>query len=131
MVQYRPLGVLISKLQSLLRIGVAPDGKRNIHTFKLDFDTTERAVGIAKRMGYTWELSPEGKPDVMIAALSGITLSDDVALFREAGVSCVSLGETLIKSSNHKQITAEHIEEQNLLSGLLHSVTFLFFRSFI
>lgn len=84
---------------------------RNLHTFKLDLDTTERAIGIAKRMGYTWKLSPEGKPDVMIAALSGITSSDDVALFRAAGVSCVLVGETLMKSSNPKQTIAELLGE--------------------
>ena len=84
---------------------------RNLHTFKLDLDTTERAIGIAKKMGYTWKLTPEGVPDVLIAALSGITSSDDVALFRSAGVSCVLVGETLMKSSNPKQTIAELLGE--------------------
>jgi anthranilate synthase / indole-3-glycerol phosphate synthase / phosphoribosylanthranilate isomerase len=85
---------------------------RNLHTFKLDLDTTERAIGIAKKMGFTWELKPGGPvPDIMIAALSGITSSDDVAIFRKAGVSCVLVGETLMKSSNPKQTIAELLGE--------------------
>jgi hypothetical protein len=85
---------------------------RNLHTFKLDLDTTERAIGIAKKMGFTWELKPGGPvPDIMIAALSGITSSDDVAIFRKAGVSCVLVGETLMKSTNPKQTIAELLGE--------------------
>ena len=85
---------------------------RNLHTFKLDLDTTERAIGIAKSKGFTWQLTPEKThPDIMIAALSGITSSDDVSLFRKAGVSCVLVGETLMKSSNPKQTIAELLGE--------------------
>ena len=29
---------------------------RNLHTFKLDLDTTERAIKIAKEMGFSWQL---------------------------------------------------------------------------
>ena len=79
---------------------------RNLHTFKLDLDTTERAIGIAAKKGFSWQLTASGElPDIMIAALSGITSSDDVALFRKAGVSCVLVGETLMKSSDPKQVT--------------------------
>jgi anthranilate synthase / indole-3-glycerol phosphate synthase / phosphoribosylanthranilate isomerase len=85
---------------------------RNLHTFKLDLDTTERAIGIAAKKGFTWQLTASGElPDIMIAALSGITSSDDVALFRKAGVSCVLVGETLMKSSNPKQTIAELLGE--------------------
>ena len=82
---------------------------RNLHTFKLDLDTTERVISIAAKKGFTWQLSESGgkMPDIIIAALSGITSSDDVALFRKVGVSCVLVGETLMKSSNPKQTIAE------------------------
>jgi anthranilate synthase/indole-3-glycerol phosphate synthase/phosphoribosylanthranilate isomerase len=81
---------------------------RNLHTFKLDLDTTERAIGIAQRKGVSWRLNgPTTPPDIMIAALSGITSADDVQQFRRAGVSCVLVGETLMKSADPRATIAE------------------------
>ena len=87
---------------------------RNLHTFKLDLDTTERAISIAQKKGVSWRLtdSPQGPgqphmSDIMIAALSGITSNDDVMQFRRAGVSCVLVGETLMKSADPRRTIAE------------------------
>ena len=85
---------------------------RNLHTFKLDLDTTERAIAIAQRKGATWRLDggangSKTTPDIMIAALSGITSADDVQQFRRAGVSCVLVGETLMKSADPRATIAE------------------------
>ena len=87
---------------------------RNLHTFKLDLDTTERAISIAQKKGVSWRLAdgPQGPgqphmSDIMIAALSGITSNDDVMQFRRAGVSCVLVGETLMKSADPRRTIAE------------------------
>ena len=84
---------------------------RNLHTFQLDLDTTSRAISIAREKGYSWELKKKGEiPDLMIAALSGITSNDDVRQFRSEGVSCVLVGETLMKSSNPKATITELLD---------------------
>ena len=75
---------------------------RNLHTFKLDLDTTKRAIESVQRAGKTWRptaLSLD-QPDVTIAALSGITVRNDILSFKELGVSCCLIGETLMKSNN-------------------------------
>ena len=99
---------------------------RNLHTFQLDLDTTQRVINIAAKKGLTWNLKGPGSgpgssendmPDIMIAALSGITSSDDVAIFRDAGVSCVLVGETLMKSTNPRQTIAELLGEVSKEEG--------------
>ncbi len=95
---------------------------RNLHTFKLDLDTTERAISIAHKQGVSWRLTDgvAGQPhmsDIMIAALSGITSNDDVAQFRRAGVSCVLVGETLMKSADPRRTIAELLADDGAVSG--------------
>lgn len=90
---------------------------RNLHTFKLDLETTKRAVNVAARQGLEWRLNEKTKgsfssqssshsSNILIAALSGITSSSDVQQFREIGVSCVLVGETLMKASDPKATIA-------------------------
>lgn len=78
---------------------------RNLHTFQLDLDTTARAIEVLRQRGLTWQpkdpaAADAAASDVVIAALSGITSSDDVAGFRDIGVGCCLVGETLMKSSD-------------------------------
>ena len=75
---------------------------RNLHTFKLDLDTTRHAIDAVERAGKRWRPSPSSQeqPDVTIAALSGIAVREDVVSFREIGVSCCLVGETLMKSTD-------------------------------
>ena len=78
---------------------------RNLHTFQLDLDTTARAISIAEARGLRWRptdpaLGAAAAPDVTVAALSGITTADDVAGFRDVGVGCCLIGETLMKSAD-------------------------------
>jgi len=86
---------------------------RNLHTFKLDLETTNRAVNVAERKGLGWRLKKNAESgvssassDILVAALSGITSSDDVQRFRDIGVSCVLVGETLMKASDPKATIA-------------------------
>lgn len=77
---------------------------RNLHTFSLDITTTSRIANLLKRKNISHRLQPpkntnyaeEKKkyelPEVMLAALSGITSKEDVNVFRQDGVSCVLVG---------------------------------------
>lgn len=76
---------------------------RNLHTFQLDLDTTGRIIKIAEKRGLEWRppsLNGGHEQDVVIAALSGITSREDVEQFTQEGVSCVLVGETLMKSAD-------------------------------
>ena len=76
---------------------------RNLHTFQLDLDTTGRIIKIAEKRGLEWRppsLNGGREQDVVIAALSGITSREDVEQFTQEGVSCVLVGETLMKSAD-------------------------------
>jgi indole-3-glycerol phosphate synthase len=74
---------------------------RNLHTFQLDLETTAKAISVAQARGVSWRPQGHGLPDIFIAALSGITSSDDVSLFRDLGVSCCLIGnlQTVLPSS--------------------------------
>ena len=77
---------------------------RNLHSFQLDLDTTARAISVAEARGLSWRpvdpLSGTRPPDVTVAALSGITSAEDVSGFRDVGVGCCLVGETLMKSAD-------------------------------
>ena len=79
---------------------------RNLHTFQLDLQTTHDAVAVIEKSGRTWKpLSHNSRderrtPDITVAALSGITTRDDIIRFKDIGVSCCLVGETLMKSND-------------------------------
>lgn len=95
---------------------------RNLHTFQLDTQTTERIVNVARRLGYTHEIpSTRGEggsdaprsdsPTVLIAALSGITSSEDVRHFASLGVSCCLVGESVMKASDPEALVRSFITQ--------------------
>ena len=87
---------------------------RNLHTFQLDLGTTQRVISIVERAGLSWRPPHRNngiKQDVTIAALSGITSTEDVCRFREEGVSCVLIGETLMKSSDPAATISQLLDE--------------------
>lgn len=91
---------------------------RNLHNFQLDLDTTARILKVAEKRGVSWKLNsqePEEKPDILVAALSGISTAADVAEFQRLGVSCCLIGETLMKSNDPRATL------QQLLAGVDHS----------
>lgn len=79
---------------------------RNLHNFQLDLHTTERILTVAESRGKNWRFG-EKQNDICIAALSGITSSEDVNLFRQLGISCCLIGETLMKSPDPRQTIRE------------------------
>ena len=89
---------------------------RNLHTFQLDLETTERAIQVAQRAGISWRPSQTGesKADVTIVALSGISSASDVGIFRSLGVSCCLIGETLMKSTDPQFTIKELLSEQDV-----------------
>ena len=49
---------------------------RNLHSFQLDLKTTERILQVAQRKQKSWRIDGSSEPDLLIAALSGITSSE-------------------------------------------------------
>ena len=84
---------------------------RNLHTFQLDLETTAKAVAVAERRGVSWRLNGAALPDIQIASLSGISSAEDVSAFRELGVSCCLIGETLMKSGDPARLVKELLGE--------------------
>lgn len=112
------------EMEIALSVGAQVIGvnNRNLHDFRLDLDTTERVIQVAAAKGLTWKIENDGAwgikmPDIMIAALSGITNSDDVSLFRKAGVSCVLVGETLMRSPDPRKTIAELLGDGSHVVG--------------
>lgn len=76
---------------------------RNLHTFQLDLDTTERALSVARRRGVSWTFEPgttsasgaARSPDITVLSLSGVSSADDVRGFKRLGVSGVLVGTYL------------------------------------
>ena len=89
---------------------------RNLHTFQLDLGTTGRIIKIAEKRGLEWRPNSGKKQDVAIASLSGITSREDVVHFAKEGVSCVLVGETLMKSAN-PQVTINGLIGVNKTTG--------------
>eukprot|EP00752_Nemacystus_decipiens_P006212 g5604.t1 len=75
---------------------------RNLHTFELDLETTERVALVAADMRVPWQepSEPWKKERIVLSALSGITGPDDVKRFEEMGVSMVLVGETLMRAED-------------------------------
>jgi indole-3-glycerol phosphate synthase len=69
---------------------------RNLHTFQLDLDTTEKVLVVAKDLGVTWKYDPStGRyPDITVLSLSGVTSAQDVQQFKKVGVSGVLVGKS-------------------------------------
>ncbi len=67
---------------------------RNLQTFEVDFDNTNRLRGVI----------PEG---VVVVGESGIKSADDVRLMREIGVDAVLVGESLIRSNDARAMLRE------------------------
>eukprot|EP01041_Mallomonas_annulata_P007220 gene7220-14723_t len=113
---------------------------RNLHTFQLDLGTTERVIKIAERRGLKWspphvKASSSFPPppttttttpppsttttsasstsqDIIIAALSGISVPEDVRRFRAAGVSCCLIGEALMKAVDPRAMIRSLLSEE-------------------
>lgn len=53
---------------------------RNLHTFELDLDTTERVSRVALKHDVPWQagMDGQGKDRIVLSALSGITGPNDV-----------------------------------------------------
>ncbi len=93
---------------------------RNLHTFKLDLKTTANAINVAKKRNLKLKYTIDEKlkcitpPDVIIASLSGITSHQDIKSFQDDGVSCILVGEALMKSSNPKLAISQLLNRDKL-----------------
>jgi len=74
---------------------------RNLHTFQLDLDTTERALRVARSRGISWQQHKSSasdnnnSKDITVLSLSGVTTAEDVQGFRKLGVSGVLVGKLI------------------------------------
>lgn len=68
---------------------------RNLHTFNVDMGTTSSLVDMVK-----------GK-EVLLCALSGISSSNDVQIYKEQGVNAVLVGESLMRATDTAQFIRE------------------------
>lgn len=96
------------ELQVALQAGAKVIGvnNRNLHTFQVDLETTQRTARAMKEQGYTYfhhddPCSNDGngvKVDYTICALSGMSTAHDVHLNRQAGVGMCLIGESLMRA---------------------------------
>lgn len=82
-----------SEMQSALRAGARIIGvnNRNLKDFTVDIHNSTRLRALAPA-------------DVIFIAESGIKTAEDIRVLREAKVNGVLIGETLMRSSNKKQM---------------------------
>lgn len=115
------------EMEIALECGSAVVGvnNRNLHTFSLDITTTSRIANLLKKKNISYRLESSARdeepqhalPKVMLAALSGITSKEDVNVFRQDGVSCVLVGETLMKSSDPENMIRSLLNEESTAPG--------------
>ena len=83
-----------SELNVALKSGAKVIGvnNRNLHTFKMDMDTTDRTAATLteRNLSLTNEYS--------LCSLSGMSNADDVDRYRKVGVGMVLIGESLMRS---------------------------------
>lgn len=79
-----------SEMKLALDLGAKVIGvnNRNLHDFQVDMGTTSRLVEMVR------------ESDVILCALSGISNSKDVQLYKEQGVRAVLIGEALMRAED-------------------------------
>ena len=97
---------------------------RDLHSFHLDLTTTERMTQIMDRRGLTWRIKTADDPstststiippDILIAALSGITTSEDIKYFYNVGACCCLIGESLMKSVDPEATIQSYIQSTRI-----------------
>lgn len=77
---------------------------RNLHTFKVDMETTPRIARVVKEAG--------AADDTVILALSGIKSREDVRKYEEhGGISGLLVGETLMRAPNPTEMISSLVRE--------------------
>jgi anthranilate synthase/indole-3-glycerol phosphate synthase/phosphoribosylanthranilate isomerase len=70
---------------------------RNLHSFQLDLSVTAR---LARHLQHLQSLPHRQRQEVVVAALSGISTSQEVLHYAQMGVRCCLVGETLMKAGD-------------------------------
>jgi len=89
-----------------LRAGARVIGvnNRNLHTFQVDMETTPRVVEVVRKAGKLDE--------VVIIALSGIKVREDVKKYEEYGsIDGLLIGETLMRAPDPKEMIAQLLHD--------------------
>jgi anthranilate synthase/indole-3-glycerol phosphate synthase/phosphoribosylanthranilate isomerase len=81
------------EMEIALSVGARVVGvnNRDLHSFQLDLDTTERVLKVAARLGRTWRGAHR---DLVVAALSGISsnaVGNPLLSFHNVGLTYMSM----------------------------------------
>ena len=92
-----------SELKTAVDIGARVIGvnNRNLHDFSVDMSTTTSMAALL-----------QDRPDIILAALSGISSRADVVLYERSGVGAILVGEALMRASNLKTFMRGLIQNQ-------------------
>lgn len=87
------------ELEVALHVGARVIGvnNRNLHTFSLDLNTTDKVASFLQSKKIRFE---KGGDDYALCALSGMSNADDVQRYRSVGVGMVLIGESLMRASD-------------------------------
>ena len=81
--------------------GLIGINNRNLETFKVDLNTTQK-------------LAKDAPQKALLAALSGISSREDVARFEDAGVKAVLVGEALMRADDPKELIKTLVGEPKI-----------------
>jgi anthranilate synthase / indole-3-glycerol phosphate synthase / phosphoribosylanthranilate isomerase len=78
---------------------------RDLHTFKVDMETTDRMMEVVEKYFSSSDNSSKTRP--ILCALSGISARSEVIHYASKGVQGVLVGESLMKAKDRKQFVKD------------------------
>ena len=83
---------------------------RNLHTFQMDLTTSERVAKQLTQKGLSFVhekvKNRQGRPELTLCALSGMSTALDVDRYRQVGLGMVLIGESLMRAADPRAAIA-------------------------
>ena len=73
---------------------------RNLHSFQMDLNTSERVAEELSRRGLLYDHNNSDNADYTLCALSGMSNAFDVDRYRQAGIGMCLIGESLMRATD-------------------------------
>ncbi|GAX13630.1 anthranilate synthase / indole-3-glycerol phosphate synthase / phosphoribosylanthranilate isomerase [Fistulifera solaris] len=73
---------------------------RNLHTFQMDLQTSERMAAFLQKEGIVYQHGSPYNQQVCLCALSGMSNAMDVHRYRQVGIGMCLIGESLMRASD-------------------------------
>jgi anthranilate synthase/indole-3-glycerol phosphate synthase/phosphoribosylanthranilate isomerase len=73
---------------------------RNLHTFQMDLQTSERMAEFLQQEGIVYQHRSPNNQQVSLCALSGMSNAMDVHRYRQVGIGMCLIGESLMRASD-------------------------------